>query len=234
MANTFNGKFWNGEVFEQYYKTIPDTKRNELIKSGAITPSARYKKLLGANVGGNFVVVPMVGLLGGSPVNYDGNTDITVDTLDTYKQGVVVIGRAKAWSEKDFAYELTHTDWMSEIAKQVHKYWENVDQDTLLSILKGIFAGNALNSHKVKIEDVLGATSINSACQVACGDNKDSFAIAILHSAVATNLENLNVLNYLKYTDANGIQRDLALATINGKAVIIDDSVPLDTSISIK
>ena len=41
-----------------------------------------------------------------------------------------------------------------------------------------------------------------------------------MHSQVATNLENLQLLEYLKYTDANGIQRDLTLATLNGRTVI--------------
>ena len=43
---------------------------------------------------------------------------------------------------------------------------------------------------------------------------------------VATNLENLNLLEYLKYTDSEGIQRDLGLATYNGKLVVIDDEMP--------
>ena len=47
-----------------------------------------------------------------------------------------------------------------------------------------------------------------------------------MHSQVATNLENLNLLAYLKYTDANGIQRDLSLGTWNGKVVLVDDSMP--------
>ena len=49
-----------------------------------------------------------------------------------------------------------------------------------------------------------------------------------MHSAVATNLENLNLMEYLKYTDANGIQRDLCLASLNGKLVLIDDSMPVE------
>lgn len=41
-----------------------------------------------------------------------------------------------------------------------------------------------------------------------------------MHSEVATNLENLQLLKYLTYTDADGIQRDLGLATWNGRMVI--------------
>jgi len=47
-----------------------------------------------------------------------------------------------------------------------------------------------------------------------------------MHSEVATNLENLRLLKYLTYTDADGVQRDLTLATWNGRAVLIDDGMP--------
>ena len=47
-----------------------------------------------------------------------------------------------------------------------------------------------------------------------------------MHSTVATNLENLNAIQYLKYTDTQGVQRDLGIATWNGRLVLIDDSVP--------
>ena len=49
-----------------------------------------------------------------------------------------------------------------------------------------------------------------------------------MHSQIATNLENMRLLKYLTYTDANGITRDLAIATWNGRTVIIDDSVPVE------
>ena len=82
-----------------------------------------------------------------------------------------------------------------------------------------------------KIEKCLvTATSLNNAIQKACAANKNKFRIAIMHSAVATNLENLNLLEYVKYTDSDGIQRDLSLATWNGRTVLIDDDATIDTT----
>lgn len=49
-----------------------------------------------------------------------------------------------------------------------------------------------------------------------------------MHSQVATNLENLNLLSYAKYTDTKGIERDVTLATWNGKDVIITDDGTTD------
>ena len=74
----------------------------------------------------------------------------------------------------------------------------------------------------------VGATSLNVAIQQACGDNKQRFSLVICHSSVATNLENMKLLAYLKYTDAEGIERDLGMGTWNGRLVLIDDSMPVE------
>ncbi len=64
--------------------------------------------------------------------------------------------------------------------------------------------------------------------QKACGDNKQKFSLVICHSTVATNLENLKLLAYLKYTDAEGVERDLGMGSWNGRLVIVDDSMPVE------
>ena len=53
-----------------------------------------------------------------------------------------------------------------------------------------------------------------------------------MHSFVATNLENIKVLTYLKYNDGNGMEREIGIATLNGRLVLIDDGMPVDTSVS--
>ncbi|WP_331489722.1 hypothetical protein [Tepidibacter hydrothermalis] len=130
---------------------------------------------------------------------------------------------------------------MSNVAKQVSEYWDEVDQDTLLAILKGIFSmtGTAnlkfVNGHTYDIsvestaaKQVVSAATLNTAIQKASGDKKSKFTISIMHSVIATNLENLKLLAYMTYTDADGIERQLELATWNGRAVIIDDGMPTE------
>jgi hypothetical protein len=75
-------------------------------------------------------------------------------------------------------------------------------------------------------ENVVGAATLNTAIQQASGDKKNKFSIAIMHSAIATNLENMKLLEYMKQTDGNGIERQLTLATWNGRTVLIDDGMP--------
>lgn len=239
----FDAKIFNGEVFGKYVDTIPNLKRNELIKSGALRRRSDLSTMFSAQTGSFYGTIPMLGLIDGDPVNYDGETDIESTSTKTFSQSVIVTGRAKAWTEKDFSEDITGgQDFMANVANQVATYWDDIDQRTLLAVLQGIFAMTDaknlefVNNHTLDItaasaelDQKVGATTLNTAIQKACGDNKGKFSLAIMHSTVSTNLENLNLVERLKYTDANGIQRELALGTWNGKTVIIDDGMPTET-----
>ena len=239
----FDSKTFNGEVFKKYVDTIPNTKRNELIKSRAIRPRPDLVQNMSDQTGGNYITTPLLGLISGSaPTNYDGNTNIDPKGTETYTHSRVVVGRSNGWTERDFSYDITGgVDFMENVARQVSEYWEEIDQDTLIHILNGLFAmadtegAKFVAAHtndvrsKQNSEGVIGnmdGTTLNTTMQRACGDNKSKFSLALMHSVVATNLENLKLLVYLKYNDAEGMQRDLALATLNGRTVLVDDSMP--------
>ena len=241
----FDSKLFNAEVFEKYMDRIPNVKLNELIKSRAIRQRPDLVSTMSDQVGGNYVTTPMLGLISGStPVNYDGNTNIDTHSTVTFSQSRVVVGRANSWTEKDFSYDITGgVDFMENVAQQIAEYWEEIDQGTLVSILKGVFSMSDpegqkfIASHtydvtaKTNTEGVLGnmdGTTLNTAMQRACGDHKSRFSLAIMHSMVATNLENLKLLVYLKYNDAEGLQRDLTIGTLNGRLVLVDDSMPTE------
>lgn len=232
----FDSKHFNSEVFGKYLETIPRVKQDALLKAGVIRNRADLKTMLTDQTGGNFISVPMAGRIGGEALNYDGATSITgAGGLDTYLQSMIVVGRMKAWEEKDFTRDMTGKDFMEEIAKQVASYWDEIDIKTMLATLKGIFgvtAGAFASNHTLDISgetvNAVGPTTLNSTIQKAAGDNKKTFTCAIMHSAVATNLENLEVLEYRKQTDANGIQREIALADWNGRTVLVDDDMPTE------
>ena len=245
MPGIFDAKHFNAEVFQQYIERIPNTTRNELIRSRAIRPRPDLATAMAEATGGNYITTPLKGLISGSAAkNYDGQTDITAEKTYTFAHSRVVVGRANAWTERDFSYDITGgTDFIENIAEQISEYWEEVDQLTIISILKGVFKMSDTEGAKfvtahthditeaVNSEGVTGkmdATTLNTAIQKACGDNKGKFSLAIMHSAVATNLENLKVLAYLKYTDAQGMERDLTIGTLNGRIVLVDDSMPVE------
>lgn len=248
----FDSKSFNGNAFGAYMRAIPNTKLNKLRESKAIIRDSRLADTFKNNTqtGTVYATLPYFGLIGGSAQNYDGVSDLTPERTKTFEQGVFTYGRMMGWTEADFSYDVTGgADFMANVRSQVMNYWNNVDQDIILSILKGIFsmtgssgvakAGKeftAKHTYDIGSEDavtteahLVNATTLNSAIQKACGDHKSKFSLAFMHSTVATNLENLKALAYLKYTDANGIERDLQLASWNGRLVVIDDSMPVET-----
>ena len=235
MPNKFDAKSFNPQAFKYKADRIPRTRMNEMRKSRVLTGNPDIRAVFTTQDGTAYARLAMRGLLDGDAVNYDGQTDITATSTKTFEQGVVVVGRAKAWMERDFSYDITGgQDFMDNVAKQVADYWQDIDQDTLLAILRGVFAMTStkgaefVKKHTYEVDGPMEATTLNSATAQACGDHKKKFSMIFMHSVVSTNLENLNLITALKYTDKDGITRDISLYSWNGKLVIVDDGMPTE------
>lgn len=233
----FDAKSFNPQAFKYAVDRVPRTRLNEMRKSRVLASNPDIRTVFSTQDGTGYARIAMRGLLDGDAVNYDGQTNITATSTKTFEQGVVAIGRAKAWTERDFSFDITGgIDFMDNVAQQVAEYWQDIDQDLILSILKGIFSmiggqnAEFVTAHTYTVEGPMEATTLNSATAQACGDRKKRFAMVFMHSAVATNLENLNLLTALKYTDKDGVTRDLSMYTWNGKLVIVDDGMPVDST----
>lgn len=242
--SVFDGKIFNAEVFKGYVDRLPNPKKNELIKCKAIRPRPDLAKAMADGGGGNYLTTALRGLINNSePQNYDGGTDLESDNTTTFKHSRVVVGRMKSWVENDFSYDITGgEDFLENIAQQIVEYWEEIDQGTLVSILTGVFnmkgGANAefVKAHTYDVTNItnsegqlgrMDGTTLNTGMQRACGDNKSKFSLALMHSFTATNLENLKILVYLKYNDADGMERELGIGTLNGRLVLVDDSMPV-------
>ena len=240
MANTkFDAKSFNPEAFRYMVGRVPNLKMNEIVKSKALVRNPDVQATFSSENGTGYARIAMRGLLDGEAVNYDGSTDIEATSTKTFEQGMVTVGRAKAWVEKDFSFDITGgVDFMQNVADQVAEYFDTLDQQTILAILSGVFAMTGaknqefVEKHTYDVtaqgDGKITATTLNSAANQACGANKKKFSLVFMHSDVATNLENLNLVTHLKYTDSEGVQRDLELYTWNGKLVVIDDDMPVE------
>jgi len=249
MNSVFDLKGFNPEVFGKYVETLPNLKKSELLKSGVLVQRPELANVFPDQVGGNYVTLPMTGRIYGEPNKYDGKTDMSLSDLDTYMRGMIVTGFQKGWGETDFTFSMIGKDFLEDIAAQVNDYWDVFDQKTILAILSGIFEMDEDGSEEFIVKHTLdlsdktanidgtpgsemgpffNETTLNHAIQQAGGDNKNAFTTIMMHSEVATNLENLNLLTRLKYTDADGLSRDLNLGTLNGRRVVIDDDLPFE------
>ena len=137
----FDSKSFNEKAFKYSVGRVPNMKMNEIKKSKALAANPEIKSVFADQNGTAYAKIAMRGLIDGEAVNYDGKTDIEATRTKTFERGVVVVGRAKAWIETDFSYEITGgVDFMQNVADQVAEYKDGLDQDTILAVMKGIFA----------------------------------------------------------------------------------------------
>lgn len=239
MAN-YLGYPFNPELFNYNWKNEKDPTLTALFESGAVVNNPEIAKLI--SNGSDLYTVPFYKTIGGTPDNYDGQNNISIDTPEGDTMTGVVYGRAHGWKEQDFVVDYNSgADPMRQITSQVSKFWQKNRQGILLRVLNGVFGvtGSGIKAswanHTTDIssdtldvtpENKVGATTVGDAAQAAVGDASDIFALAVMHSRVAANTAGLQLLEYRKYTDPMGVERKLRLADMNGMLVVIDDGVP--------
>lgn len=246
----FDSKSFNPQAFGAYVKRIPNVTKTELAKCGAVGSNEQAKAALSTQTGSLYARIPYFGRISGkTSQNNDGATNIESTNTTTFEQGFVVASRMDSWTERSFSKNITAgVDFMDNVAAQIVDYKFEVRQAMLLAILKGVFsmkttgstvaekaAKEFIEKHTFDIskeknaeDTVVGAATLNKAIQKACGDNKNIFKLVIMHSEVATNLENMKLVKFMTQTDKDGIERELALATWNGRLVLIDDGMPTE------
>lgn len=241
MATYLNFPY-DPELFLYNWQNEKDPILTAMLDSGAVREDATIKGLI--QNGSDNYTIPFYKTIGGTPENYDGATDITITETEGGSQSGIVYGRAHAWGARDFIIDYNSgAEPMRQIESQVAKFWAKQKQTRLINLAEAIFAitgtgdnYDAWAKHTVDITSTppvahtsnkIAATTIGEAIQYAVGDAADEFGLAVMHSKVATNLAGLEILEYRKYTDAQGIQRLLRIADINGMTVVIDDGCPV-------
>ena len=132
-------------------------------------------------------------------------------------------------TEKDnsFVADTEYIAWAADQEKAIKNLRQNITE-----------YNDALKENEEEVKEyvdcllytsTMGDTDLNDLATQALGDNKSLFGLVIMHSNVAKNLENKQLLEYWKQTDANGLQRPMNIASMRGYTVIIDDNVPVNT-----
>ena len=228
----FDAKQFNPEVFRQYMDTIENPRVNRLITAGIFVPDPALVPVLPQGVGGNYMQENFYGRLENGDVNYDGSTNITANTLNTYKRGLVVIGRARAFKEKDFTPSITGKNFMSAVAEQLVEYIDERHQDAMLLILKALFDKSSGVLKEKRIEKALGSLNVADIVDGLAlqGDKSGNIVAVAMHSAVLSALKKANLVQAVKFLDTDGIQRDLGIYQWDSRFVIEDDTVAPEES----
>ena len=223
----FDEKQFNPEVFRRYMSTIENPRVNRLVKSGIFVVDPLLAGVLPDGVGGNYMQENFVGRLAGSDVVYDGSTNITANTLNTYKRGLVAIGSARSFVEKDFTESITGKDFMSNVAEQLVEYQDEKHQDKMLLILKALFdETNGVLKDKVITKSLASLSVADIVDGLALqGDMSGNIRAVAMHSKVLSELKKANLVQAVKFLDVNGIQRDLGIYQWDSRDVIEDDTI---------
>ena len=243
MAGTNLNFPFDPEIFNYSWKQTPDLILTTMLESGAVVRDAEISRLI-AN-GSNFFTVPFYNVLTGTEQVYNGVNNINKTELTGGNYSGVVFGRMAGWQAKSFIKDFNSgADPMQQIVAGVARFWQKQRQTRFIAILGGLFGitGNAdWDFHKTSIVNAgasvtdanrISETTIGNAIVKANGDNAGEYTLAIMHSVVANRLANLQLLNFSKYTDASGTERQQPIGQINGLTVIVNDSVPVANSVS--
>ncbi len=243
MPGLFLGFPFEEELFNDMWREAEDPIKTAILQSGCMVNDSTIASMVGEK--GDSYTIPFYNLLGDTdPDNYDGQTDINTEETSGDSQTGIVWGRSKGFTARDFTSVLVGNDPMGYITRNIGGYWDHYEQKTMLAILNAIFGiTGSTNTNAKKFQDnhvinlaattaegaayTIGATDFNDVATQALGDNKNKFGLAIMHSNVAKTLQNLNLLEFRKYTDPAGITKQLNIADCNGYTVIVDDGVPV-------
>ncbi len=237
MAKTYLGYPFDEDIFFNSWQEEPDPTKTAILQSGAMVADSTIAEKIAA--GSNIYTIPFFNILDGEEGNYDGQTDIPADETSGGSQSGIVFGRTRGFTARDFVGDISGNDPMGHIVSTVAKYWNKKRQKRIIGILDGVFGitnDAEWAKHTIDLSVTSGtaykieATTLGDAAVDVLGDNADAFSLALLHSQVAKTLKGLTVLEYWKYTDPNGVERPMALGSANGYTVVIDDSLPADTT----
>lgn len=236
-VDVFDSKVFNPQAFGRYIQSLPKERENALLKANIFESDSDIKDMFANQSTTAYGMIPVTGNFEGKSQNYDGETDLEGEGLDTYYYGVHSYGRAIVGTEKDFTKDLIPgLNPLDQIASKFADRWDDINEDTIIAILKGIFASTKTGAkkfaeeHTFEVDGTITETAIYDATQKACGDKNKKFRLAIMHSKVATELAKKQLLEYIKYTDERGIQMNTNIAQWGDKTVFIDDAYTIDTT----
>ena len=236
---TFGGFAFDPEVFAEYMAEQP-TWSNAIIASGILQEDSTIMNLIGSE--GNVATLPFykaMDIADYEPYNNDGLTDNTPLEIAGGKQTAMLIQRMMAWKAKDFTRELTGANPLQHIANSVNNYYQQVWEAELMNIVNAVMKLDGMSGHVTDIttdgstvadNNKIDETTMIYAQQKALGDAAGNFGIAIMHSLILARYKALGLVEYAKYNDANGLQKETTLPTINGLIVVPSDRFTVDTS----
>lgn len=136
----------------------------------------------------------------------------------------------QSYSSMDLVAEMLAADPLAQIKNRFGTYWKRQKQRRLIAMCVGILADNVANDAGDMLVDISGlvgdAAVFNSDVFIdavfTAGDNSDVFTAIAVHSVIMARMVKNDDIVDVRDSDGR-----LLLQTYKGKAVIVDDSLPV-------
>ena len=212
------------ELFTQYVLE-ETTEKSEIVASGAVENNSTLNEMLSSGGATTFTMPKWEDLTGESDV-YTAEKDSETQKVGSHAEIGVKIMREKSWGFHDLAHSFAADDPARDFAAKVGRWWRRDEKRNLMAILKGVIASSDMADHVLditgKTQKTIDGKKVLDAKQLL-GDAADNLSLIYMHSAVFTELQKQQLINYVQPADAK-----IAMPTYLGYNVICDDSAPVD------
>lgn len=210
------------EIFTPY--VIEKTaEKSKLLTSGMAVASEKLNQLITG--GGITLQMPFWKDLQGDDEVLSDSRALTPGKIGSGKDIAALLLRGKAWGANDLAGALAGDDPMNAIAERVSDYWARREQKILLSVLKGVFASTSMQNHILnRSTKGISAEVILDGKQLL-GDSADQLEALFMHSAVYTQLQKQNLIEYVN-GPIGPSGSPIQIPTYLGYNIVVDDGAP--------
>lgn len=209
------------EIFTPY--VIEKTaEKSRILTSGIAIANPKLNELVTA--GGTTMQMPYWKDLTGDDEVLSDQNPLTPGKIGADKDIACLLLRGRAWGANELAGALAGDDPMAAIADRVSDYWARREQAILVSVLTGVFASASMANHIAdKSTQTISGNMVLDAKQLL-GDSADQLQAIMMHSAVYTELQKQNLIQYTTTSDGK-----ITIPTYLTYQVIVDDGMPVQT-----
>lgn len=209
------------EIFTPYVIEKTAEKSN-ILNSGIAVANPKLDELVTA--GGLTMNMPFWQDLKGEDEVLSDATPLTPNKIGADKDVACLLMRGNAWGANELAGALAGDDPMAAIGDRVADYWARREQKVLVSVLQGVFASTDMTDHVLdKSAEKINGNMVLDAKQLL-GDNAGQLQAIMMHSAVYTELQKQNLIEYTSTIGPSG--SPITIPTYLTYAVVVDDGMP--------
>ena len=194
-------------------------EKSRILQSGIAVANPKLNELVTA--GGLTINMPFWQDLNGDDEVLSDQNPLTPGKIGADKDIACLLMRGKAWGANELAGALAGDDPMKAIGDRVADYWARKEQKILVSVLAGAFASTAMADHVLDRSTVAISGDVVLDGKQLLGDAAESLQAIMMHSAVYTQLQKQNLIDFAPASDGK-----VMIPKYLTYDVIVDDGMP--------